>query len=122
MREKSQECEILEEEVVSLRKKLEKSQRELLMNTHLMKGSGQLDQILNAQRSPLIKTGIEYEGETNKSKAEDNKKIIFVKAVKDSEVAQKITTKIETSKNKMCKETNKNKQQHERTENERMKQ
>ena len=88
MREKSQECERLEEEVVSLRKNLEKSQREILMNTPLMKGSGQLDQILNSQRSPLIKTGIGYEGETSKSKAEDNKKIIFVKVVKDSEATQ----------------------------------
>ena len=40
MREKSQECERLEEEVVSLRKNVEKAQRELLMNTPLMKGSG----------------------------------------------------------------------------------
>ena len=87
MREKSQECERLEEEVVSLRKNLEKSQRELLMNTPLIKGSEQLDQILNAQRSPIIKTGIGYEGETSKSKVEDNKKIIFVKAVKNSEAA-----------------------------------
>ena len=57
MREKSQECERLEEEVVSLRKNLEKTKRELLMNTPLMKGSGQLDQILNAQRSPIIRLG-----------------------------------------------------------------
>ena len=75
-----------------LRKKLEKSQRELLMNTPQMKSSGQLDQILNAQRSPLIKTGIGYEGETSKSKVEDNRNVIFVKAVKDSEAAQQIPT------------------------------
>ena len=40
MREKSLECEKLEEEVVCLRKKLEKSQREVLMNTPKMKISG----------------------------------------------------------------------------------
>ena len=79
MREKGQERERLEEEVVSLRKKLEKAQRDLLMNTPQMKSSEQLDQILNAQRSPLINTGIGYEGETSKSKVEDNKKIIFLK-------------------------------------------
>ena len=87
MKEKNMECERLEEEVASLRKKLEKSRRELLMNTPQMKSSEQLDQILNAQRSHLIKAGIGYEGETSKSKAEDNKKIIFVKAVKDSEAS-----------------------------------
>ena len=62
MREKNLECERLEEEVVSLRKKLEKAQRDLLMNTSRVKSSEKLDQILNAQRSPLIKVGIGYEG------------------------------------------------------------
>ena len=57
------------------------------MNIPQMKISGHLDQILNAQRSPLIKTGIGYEGETSKSKVEDNRNFIFVKAIKDNEVA-----------------------------------
>ena len=122
MREKSQECERLEEEVVSLRKNLEKSQRELLMNTPLMKSSGQLDQILNAQMSPHIKARIGYEGETSNSKVEDNKNIIFVKVVKDNETAQKGTTEAESSNNLMCDETNRNKQQHQETKNERKKQ
>ena len=122
MREKNLECEKLEEEVVNLRKKLEKAQRDLLMNTPQMKSSGQLDQILKAQRSPLIKAGIGYEGETSKSKVEDNKKIIFVKAVKNCETAQQIPTEAETSRNMSCKETNIIKQQHERAKNERMKQ
>ena len=82
MREKSLECGRLEEEVVSLRMKLEKAQIELIMNIPQMKSSGQLHQILNAQRSPLIKAGIGYEGETIKPKVEDNRKIIFVKYVK----------------------------------------
>ena len=82
----------------------------------------QLDKMLNSQRSPLIKAGIGYEGETSKSKVEDHMNINFVKVVKDNEVAQKIPTEVEASKNMICKETNKNKQQHERTENERMKQ
>ena len=122
MREKSQECERLEEEVVSLRKNLEKSQRELLMNTPLMKSTEKLDKMLNAQTSPLIKAGIGYEGETSKLKVEDSNKIIFVKAIKENEAAQKIPTEEEASKNKICKETNRIKQQHERTENERLKQ
>ena len=108
MREKSLECEKLEEEVVCLRKKLEKAQRELLMNTPQMKSSGQLDKMVNAQRPPLIKVGIGYEGETSKSKVEDNRKIIFVKAVKDNEAAQQIPTEVEASKNMSCRETSSN--------------
>ena len=57
------------------------------MNTPLMKGSGQLDQILNAQRSPLIKVGIGYEGETSMSKVEDNRNVIFVKSIKENDAA-----------------------------------
>ena len=72
----------MEEEVVCLRKKLKKSQRELLMTTPKITSYEKLENILNAQRYLLIKTGIAYEGETSKSKVEDNKNIIFVKAVK----------------------------------------
>ena len=79
------------------------------MNIPQMKSYGQLDQILNAQRYPLIKTEIGYEGETSKSKVEDNRNTIFVKAVKDNEAAQKIPTKLEAIKNMICKETNRNK-------------
>ena len=78
------------------------------MNIPQMKSSGQLDQILNAQRSPLIKAGIGYEGETSKSKVEDKKNMNFVKAVKDNEVAQKIPTEVEANKNMICKETSSN--------------
>ena len=85
IKDKHQEQEKLEEEVVWLRKKLENTQRELSMNTPRMTSTKQLDKILNAQRSPLIKSGIRYEGETSKSKVEDNKNIIFVKVVKDNE-------------------------------------
>ena len=88
------------------------------MNTPPMKSTEQLDKILNVQRSPLIKAGIGYEGETSKSKVEDNNNIIFLKVVKDNEATQKGTTKAEASKNLMCDETNRNKQQHQETENE----
>ena len=86
-----------------------------------MTSTEQLDMILNDQRSPLIKVGMGYEGETSKSKIEDNKNIIFAKAVKDNETAQKGTTKAESSKNLMSDETNRNKQQHQETKNERKK-
>ena len=105
-----------------LRKKLEKAQRELLMNTPQMTSSEQLDKIINAQRSPLIKTGIGSEGETSKSKVEDNKNIIFVKVVKDNEAAQNIPTEEEANKNMSCKETNRNKRQPQVTNNKMKKQ
>ena len=95
--------------MVWLRKKLENTQRELSMNTPRMTRTEQLDKIINAQRSPLIKAGIGYEGETSKSKVEDNKNIIFVKAVKDNETTQKGTTEAQSNKNLMCDETNRNK-------------
>ena len=80
------------------------------------------DLILKVQRSPHIKAGIGFQGETSKSKVEDNRNVIFLKAVKNSEAAQQIPTEAETSKNMSCRETNRIKQQHEKTENERMKQ
>ena len=92
------------------------------MNTPQMKISEDLDKILNSERCPLIKTGLGYVGETSKSKVEENRNITFVKAVKNSETAQKIPTEAETSRNMSCRETNRIKQQHEKTENERMKQ
>ena len=72
IKDKYQEQEKLEEEVVCLRKKLENAQRELSMNTPWMTSSEKLDKILNAQMSPLVKAGIVYEWETGKSEVEDN--------------------------------------------------
>lgn len=81
IKDKNHEQEKLEEEVGCLRKKLEKAQSELTMNIPQMKISEQLDKMLNAQRSPLIKARIGYEGENSKSKVEYSKNITFVKAV-----------------------------------------
>lgn len=61
VKEKNQECERLEEEVVCLKKKLEKAQTELNMNIQQIKGYEKLDVIVNAQRYPLIKIGLGYE-------------------------------------------------------------
>ena len=55
IKEKNQECEKLEEEVVSLIKESENTQRELTMNIPRMKSSEQLEKIINSQRYPLIK-------------------------------------------------------------------
>ena len=85
--DKIQKQEKLEEEVVCLRKKLENSQRKLSINTPQMTSSDKLNKILDAQISPLIKTGIGYEGESSKGKEKENKNITFVKADKDNEAA-----------------------------------
>ena len=97
IKDKTQEQEKLEEEVVCLRKKLENSQKKVYINSSQTISSGKLDEILDAQRSPLIKTGIGYEGESSKSKEKENRKIIFVKAKKD-EAPQIIPTKEEACK------------------------
>ena len=78
-----------------MRKKLEDAQRKVYTNSSQTTSSGKLDEILDAQRSPLIKTGIGQEGESSKSKEKENKKIIFVKAKKNDEAAQTIPTKEE---------------------------
>ena len=122
IKDKHQEQEKLEEVVVCLRKKLENTQRELSMNTPRMKSSEQFEKIINAEICPLIKTRLGYEGEKSNSKVEDNRNITFVKAVRDNEEDKKFPTEVEVSKNMTCKETNRNKQQHERIENERKKQ
>ena len=93
----------MEEEVVCLRKKLENAQRKVSMNSSQTTSSGNLNEILDAQISPLIKTGIGYEGESSKSKEKENKNIIFVKAKKVDEAPQIIPTKEET-----CNEGDKN--------------
>ena len=64
----------------------------------------------------LFRSG--YEGETSKSKVEDNKNIIFVKFVKDNEVAKRKSTELETSKTMIYNETIENNQQPLVTKNE----
>ena len=83
------------------------------MNSSQMTSSEQLNKILNAQRSPLIKIGIGYEGETSKSKEEDYRNIIFVKAGKNNEATQKVPTEVEA-----CNEVNRNKKEPQMKKNE----
>ena len=78
-----------------------------------MTNSDKLNNILDAQRSSLIKTGIGYEGETSKVKETDNRNIIFVKAVKDNEAAHKVPTEVEA-----CNEVNRNMKEPKMTKNE----
>ena len=59
IKEKTQEQEKLEEEVVRLRKKLENAQRKVVINSSQTTSSSKLNEILVAQRSPMIKNGID---------------------------------------------------------------
>ena len=81
------------------------------MNISQMKSSGSLEKIISAQRTPHMKAGIGYEGETNKSKAKDNNNIIFVKVVKNNEVENRGSIELETRNKMLYNETNRNKQQ-----------
>ena len=56
LREKEENCEKLEAEIVSLRHKVDKFNKKL-------KSSQMLDDILNIQRSPYEKTNLGYAGE-----------------------------------------------------------
>ena len=93
IKDKTREQEKLEEEVVCLRNKLENSQRKVVISSSQTKSSSKLNEILDAQRSPMIKTGIGYEGESSKSKEKENRGIIFVKEKKNDEASQTIPTK-----------------------------
>ena len=77
IKDKTLEQEKLEEEVVCLRKKLENAQRTVVINSSQTTSSSKLNDILVAQRSPVIKTGIGYEGESSKGKENENKNIIL---------------------------------------------
>ena len=81
IKDKNQECERLEEEEVSPKNKVENLQIELTMNIQQIKGFELLNEILDAQRSPLVKIGLKNEGEYNESKEKDKSTITFVKII-----------------------------------------
>ena len=62
--EKEKHHEKLECEIVGLRKEIEKTKA---LNLKFVKGSETLDEIINVQRSPLIKTGLGYNEETSQA-------------------------------------------------------
>jgi len=82
IKEKGQEFERLEEEVLIMKKIIEKAQTNLNMNIPHIKGSEKLDLILNSHRFPLMKAGLGYEGEYSETMTEDKKTFTFVKSIK----------------------------------------
>jgi len=61
-------CEQLEEEVVTVKKELEKYQAWYNQNISSIKASEELNNILNRQRSPQNKFGLRYEEDASNSK------------------------------------------------------
>jgi hypothetical protein len=74
LEEKEKHNEKLECEVVSLRKELEKVK---IPNLRFSKGSETLDEIIKVQRSPLIKTGLGYTGESSQPSAPNYLKAVI---------------------------------------------
>ena len=62
--EREKHHEKLECEIVGLRKEIEKTKA---LNLKFVKGSETLDEIINVQHSPLIKTGLGYNGEASQA-------------------------------------------------------
>jgi len=58
------ELDKLEYEIVGLQKEIEKTKA---LNLKFVKGSETLDEIINVQHSPLIKTGLGYNGEASQA-------------------------------------------------------
>jgi hypothetical protein len=61
LKEKEENCEKLESEIVSLRKELEKTTIKLNRSLKFEKSIETLDDIINCQRYPFIKTGLGYD-------------------------------------------------------------
>jgi hypothetical protein len=77
--EKKARCEALEQEVVKMRKEMEKFQALYNQNLSSIKASEGLATILNQQRNPKLKTGLGYE-EGSSSGKPGNEPIKFVKS------------------------------------------
>lgn len=67
--EKEKFLEKLECEIVGIRKEIEKTKT---LNLKFVKGSKTLDEIINVQRYPLIKTGLGYNGEASQASTSKN--------------------------------------------------
>ena len=91
---KIKECERLEAEIVSIRKDLEKSQAVYHQNMTYAKATNNLNNILDSQRSPLLKTGIGYDESMSKRKSETTESVKFVKANSNSGESKCETSKL----------------------------
>jgi hypothetical protein len=78
--EKKTRCESLEQEVVKIRKEMEKFQALYNQNLSSIKASEGLATILNQQRNPKMKTSLGYEEGSSSGKPRNEEPIKFIKA------------------------------------------
>jgi uncharacterized protein YydD (DUF2326 family) len=78
---KEESCHKLEDEVVDLRKKVEKSRK-------FLNSSRILDEILESQRSPCDKLGLGYKGEDTHAEESTSKKHEIIPSKKEDNVAK----------------------------------
>lgn len=76
--ENKSRCEKLEEEVVTVRKELEKFQALYHKNLSSIKASEELNHILNKKQSPLIKSSLGYEEGSNNSQSKNKEPIKMI--------------------------------------------
>jgi hypothetical protein len=75
LKEKEENCERLEDEIVSLRKELEKTIDQLNRSLNFGNIIEILDNILSFQRSPFIKTGLGYDEKQNTFEGDASTKV-----------------------------------------------
>jgi hypothetical protein len=75
LKEKEENCEKIEVEIVSLRKELEKTIDQLNRIMNLGKSTEILDNILSFQRSTFIKTGLFYDEKQNTLEGDASTKV-----------------------------------------------
>ena len=85
--EKYKHNEVLECEVVSIRKELEKTKT---MNIRFSKGSETLDEIIKVQCSPLIKTGLGYTEEASQAQKPSTSKSYLDAARRSEQVDNRL--------------------------------
>jgi hypothetical protein len=78
--EKKASCEALEEEIVKTRKEMEKFKGLYHQNIPSIKALEGLASILNQQRNPNLKVGLEYEEGSSSDHPSNTKPIKFVKS------------------------------------------
>jgi len=93
LKENEENCKKLEDEIVSLRKELEKTIDQLNRSLKFGKRNEILDNILSWKRSPFIKTGISYDEKQNTSKRDASTKVTNP-SKKENEEKPKIYTNI----------------------------
>jgi hypothetical protein len=98
---KKERCECLEEEVVKIRKEMEKFKELYLQNLPSIKDSTELNDILSKQRSPLLKTGLGYVSVSSNKKPEIKEPVKMIKFQVNRQSNHVSTPPSKTNKDKM---------------------